>query len=65
MSNIFQAYEEKVQEQIDTLQTALYTNRAETIEDYRHLTGQLRGLTVSLNIMKGLQLKVENDELDD
>lgn len=65
MTTVFEVFEDRVKEQVKSLETALFANRAVTIEDYRHMTGQLRGLTVALNIMKDLQIKVENDDWED
>lgn len=65
MSTVFTVLQDKFKEQIKVLQDALYANRVGNIEDYRHITGQLRGLTVALNITKDLEAKVENDELED
>lgn len=62
---MIKAFEEKVNEQIDILQTALFANRAVTIEDYRHMTGQLRGLTVALNLAKDLDKQLQEQDWED
>ena len=62
MADIFTVLETKINEQINVLEGALYSNRAETLEDYRHMTGQLRGLTVALNLAKDLEKQINNDD---
>jgi hypothetical protein len=54
--------DKEISEDIKRITDVLTGNRVETLDDYRYLTGQLRGLTVALNKLKSLQKQVENDE---
>ena len=62
MASVFQIMDKEISEDIKRITDVLTGNRVETLDDYRYLTGQLRGLTVALNKLKSLQKQVENDE---
>lgn len=65
MSTVFQVMAKEINEDIQRLTNVLVSNGVESIEDYRYLVGQLRGLQVALNRFQALEAKVINDDLED
>lgn len=62
---IFEVLYKEIGADVEILRGALNNNRVVDIEDYRHITGQLRGLSTALMHIKGLEIKINNDELED
>lgn len=65
MATAFQVLQKKIDEQKELLEQALFANRAVTIEDYRHMTGQLRGLTVAANLAKDLEKQLQEQDWEE
>lgn len=57
-----QLYLDNLNEKLQLLTAALVDNRATTIEDYRWMSGQVRGLTVALNLFEDLLQQMQRDE---
>ena len=65
MASIFTVLKKQIVEDMEQLQNVLLSNRIESMDHYRYLTGQLRGLTVSLNRVKDLEAKLQNEDWED
>lgn len=64
MATIFQIAEKEIREDMKQVENVLLGNRAENLDHYRYLTGQLRGLTVALNRFKDLEVRLAKDDED-
>lgn len=53
-------YDSLLEEQKQLLETAILSGRAQSFDEYRYMTGQLRGLVVAENLFKDLIDRWEN-----
>jgi hypothetical protein len=60
-NKIFEVLLIEIMDRIEMLSTALVKGSCPTIEEYRYICGQLRGLESACGIIKDLQQKQEED----
>lgn len=62
---VFEVLREQLKGREETLKNALCGDHAASYDEYRYMTGQLRGLAVAHNLVKDLEtLQYESDDDD-
>jgi hypothetical protein len=62
MATLFQVMEQKITEEIDATQDFVISGGPKDFTEYKEAIGGIRGLTISLRILKELQRNYEGDE---
>lgn len=65
MSSVFNVLDAQLKEEEDNVKDVILTNRVGSFEEYRHLTGHLRGLAIARGRLNALRVKVENEDWED
>lgn len=61
-TQLLELLDKKLAERLDTLITAVADGVADTLNDYRHLTGQIHGLRIARSEINDLVRRMENDD---
>ena len=60
---VFEVLQDQMKTKEEALRSALAMNTMSSMEDYRYVTGQLRGLAVARNMVKDLETsQYESDD---